>query len=84
MMATPARATMVLILCLLCCYAPVLSSAAAADFLKCLSAYESARVWGERYFGAANFKRLAITKGKTDPSDFFRNEQSIPPLVPRK
>ncbi|TVU01292.1 hypothetical protein EJB05_53255, partial [Eragrostis curvula] len=45
---------------------------------------ELGRVWGERYFGAANFKRLAITKGKADPGDYFRNEQSIPPLVPRK
>ncbi|KAK3130614.1 hypothetical protein QOZ80_6BG0495720 [Eleusine coracana subsp. coracana] len=49
-----------------------------------VSSYESGRVWGERYFGAANFKRLAVTKGKTDPGDFFRNEQSVPPLVPRK
>nr|CAB3468159.1 unnamed protein product [Digitaria exilis] len=41
-------------------------------------------VWGEKYFGAVNFKRLAITKGKADPGDYFRNEQSIPPIVPRK
>lgn len=42
--------------------------------------YEKARVWGEKYFGG-NFRRLAIVKGKVDPQNFFRNEQSIPPLV---
>ncbi|TVU08720.1 hypothetical protein EJB05_42132, partial [Eragrostis curvula] len=47
------------------------------------TAFDSARVWGEMYFGAANFERLAITKGKADPDDYFRNEQSIPPLVQR-
>ncbi|OEL32372.1 Inactive tetrahydrocannabinolic acid synthase [Dichanthelium oligosanthes] len=46
-----------------------------------VSSYDSGKVWGEKYFGAANFKRLAITKGKTDPGDYFRNEQSVPPLV---
>ncbi|KAL6603943.1 hypothetical protein ACP70R_044304 [Stipagrostis hirtigluma subsp. patula] len=49
-----------------------------------VTSFDSGRVWGEKYFGAANFKRLAITKGKIDPSDYFRNEQSVPPLVPRK
>ncbi|KAF8651999.1 hypothetical protein HU200_062939 [Digitaria exilis] len=49
-----------------------------------VTSYNSGRVWGEKYFGAANFKRLAITKGKADPGDYFRNEQSVPPLVPRK
>ncbi|ONK65748.1 uncharacterized protein A4U43_C06F520 [Asparagus officinalis] len=43
------------------------------------ASYEKARVWGEKYFGG-NFKRLAIVKGKVDPQNFFRNEQSIPPL----
>jgi len=28
-----------------------------------------------------NFKRLAKVKTKVDPLNFFRNEQSIPPLV---
>uniref|UniRef100_J3MEW1 FAD-binding PCMH-type domain-containing protein n=1 Tax=Oryza brachyantha TaxID=4533 RepID=J3MEW1_ORYBR len=45
------------------------------------TSYESGRVWGEKYFGAANFRRLALTKGKVDAGDYFRNEQSIPPLV---
>ncbi|KAG2606814.1 berberine bridge enzyme-like Cyn d 4 [Panicum virgatum] len=49
-----------------------------------VTSYDSGRVWGEKYFGAANLKRLAITKGKTDPGDYFRNEQSVPPLVPNK
>ncbi|PNT63632.1 hypothetical protein BRADI_4g18970v3 [Brachypodium distachyon] len=45
-----------------------------------LTAYESGRVWGERYF-MGNFRRLAAVKGKVDPGDYFRNEQSIPPLL---
>ncbi|RLN11653.1 Reticuline oxidase-like protein [Panicum miliaceum] len=40
-----------------------------------VTSYDSGRVWGDKYFGAANFKRLAITKGKLDPDDYFRNEQ---------
>lgn len=43
------------------------------------TSYETARVWGEAYF-KDNFERLAAVKAKVDPSDFFRNEQSIPPL----
>ncbi|TVU01295.1 hypothetical protein EJB05_53258, partial [Eragrostis curvula] len=38
------------------------------------------KVWGEKYFGA-NFQRLAAVKGMVDPTDYFRNEQSIPPLL---
>nr|CAB3481484.1 unnamed protein product [Digitaria exilis] len=45
--------------------------------------YAKARVWGEKYF-KGNFKRLAAVKSKVDPDDFFRNEQSIPPLLPLK
>ncbi|KAF0904998.1 hypothetical protein E2562_039422 [Oryza meyeriana var. granulata] len=41
-------------------------------------------VWGEKYFGDANFRRLALTKGKVDAGDYFRNEQSVPPLVTTK
>ncbi|GJN38597.1 hypothetical protein PR202_gb27655 [Eleusine coracana subsp. coracana] len=41
--------------------------------------YEGARAWGEKYF-KGNFERLAAVKAKLDPGDFFRNEQSIPPL----
>nr|XP_051198636.1 berberine bridge enzyme-like Cyn d 4 [Lolium perenne] len=41
--------------------------------------YVKARAWGEPYF-KANFERLAAVKAMVDPRDFFRNEQSIPPL----
>ncbi|CAN6163768.1 unnamed protein product [Urochloa humidicola] len=44
-----------------------------------VAAYEKARVWGETYF-RGNFERLAAVKAKVDPHNFFRNEQSIPPL----
>lgn len=44
------------------------------------SRYSNAKVWGEKYF-KGNFERLARIKGRVDPSDFFRHEQSIPPLV---
>ncbi|KAG2588738.1 hypothetical protein PVAP13_5NG232781, partial [Panicum virgatum] len=44
-----------------------------------VTSYEKAKVWGEKYF-KGNFKRLAAVKRKVDPDDFFRNEQSIPPL----
>ncbi|KAE8784598.1 inactive tetrahydrocannabinolic acid synthase-like [Hordeum vulgare] len=45
-----------------------------------VTTYESGRVWGEKYF-MGNFRRLATVKGKVDPGDYFRNEQSIPPLL---
>ncbi|KAM0902699.1 hypothetical protein ACQ4PT_019151 [Festuca glaucescens] len=48
-----------------------------------ITSFESGKVWGEKYFGG-NFKRLAVTKGKVDADDYFRNEQSVPPLVSRK
>ncbi|KAF8653762.1 hypothetical protein HU200_061878 [Digitaria exilis] len=48
-----------------------------------VTSYAKARVWGEKYF-KGNFKRLAAVKSKVDPDDFFRNEQSIPPLLPLK
>ncbi|KAF8694027.1 hypothetical protein HU200_038476 [Digitaria exilis] len=44
-----------------------------------VTTYESGRVWGEKYF-MGNFRRLAAVKGRVDPGDYFRNEQSIPPL----
>ncbi|GJN38602.1 hypothetical protein PR202_gb27660 [Eleusine coracana subsp. coracana] len=44
------------------------------------NSYEAGKVWGEKYF-KGNYRRLAIAKGKIDPDDYFRNEQSIPPLV---
>ncbi|XP_039822249.1 berberine bridge enzyme-like Cyn d 4 [Panicum virgatum] len=44
-----------------------------------VSSYSSGRVWAERYF-MGNYRRLAAVKAAVDPSDYFRNEQSIPPL----
>ncbi|KAG9438946.1 hypothetical protein H6P81_019111 [Aristolochia fimbriata] len=44
------------------------------------ASYSEARVWGEKYF-KNNFKRLALVKGMVDKDNFFRNEQSIIPLV---
>ncbi|KAK3432582.1 hypothetical protein EUGRSUZ_D00089 [Eucalyptus grandis] len=40
--------------------------------------YSGASVWGVKYF-KDNFKRLAIVKGRVDPENFLRSEQSIPP-----
>ncbi|XP_048560282.1 berberine bridge enzyme-like Cyn d 4 [Triticum urartu] len=45
-----------------------------------VTSYESAKVWGESYFGPENFKRLAKIKRKVDAGDYFRSEQSVPPL----
>ena len=42
------------------------------------TSYEQASTWGRSYFND-NFKRLVRVKTKVDPSNFFRNEQSIPP-----
>ncbi|MQM16416.1 hypothetical protein Taro_049373 [Colocasia esculenta] len=36
--------------------------------------------WGSQYY-LGNFKRLASVKGRVDGDNFFKNEQSIPPLV---
>uniref|UniRef100_A0A0D9WR32 FAD-binding PCMH-type domain-containing protein n=1 Tax=Leersia perrieri TaxID=77586 RepID=A0A0D9WR32_9ORYZ len=44
-----------------------------------VSTFESGKVWGEKYF-AGNFERLAAVKAAVDRTDYFRNEQSIPPL----
>ncbi|CAO2148907.1 unnamed protein product [Urochloa humidicola] len=44
-----------------------------------VSSYWSGRVWAEKYF-MGNYGRLAAVKATVDPSDYFRNEQSIPPL----
>lgn len=43
------------------------------------TSYLEASSWGRKYF-KGNFKRLAQVKSKVDPHNFFRNEQSIPPL----
>ncbi|XP_030502671.2 cannabidiolic acid synthase-like [Cannabis sativa] len=39
--------------------------------------YEQASVWGSKYY-KDNFKRLVYVKTNVDPTNFFRNEQSIP------
>ncbi|KAJ0042329.1 hypothetical protein Pint_18961 [Pistacia integerrima] len=43
------------------------------------TSFIEATVWGEKYF-KGNFKRLVRVKTKVDPDNFFRHEQSIPPL----
>ncbi|KAM3284612.1 berberine bridge enzyme-like 22 [Capsicum chacoense] len=44
------------------------------------TSYAQARIWGVKYF-KNNFDRLVKVKTKFDPTNFFRNEQSIPPLL---
>ncbi|CAM0907247.1 unnamed protein product [Alopecurus aequalis] len=44
-----------------------------------ITSFEAGRVWGEKYY-KGNFRRLAMAKAQIDPSDYFRSEQSIPPL----
>ncbi|KAF7120221.1 hypothetical protein RHSIM_Rhsim13G0169600 [Rhododendron simsii] len=44
------------------------------------TSYEQASIWGLKYYGIYNFKRLVHVKTKVDPGNFFRNEQSIPTL----
>lgn len=41
------------------------------------NAYKEGKVYGEKYF-KGNFDRLVDVKTKVDPTNFFRNEQSIP------
>ncbi|KAL2494151.1 FAD-binding Berberine family protein [Forsythia ovata] len=41
--------------------------------------FKQASVWGFKYF-KNNFRRLVRVKTEVDPYNFFRNEQSIPPL----
>ncbi|KAH6758866.1 FAD-binding Berberine family protein [Perilla frutescens var. frutescens] len=43
------------------------------------TSYVEASVWGMKYF-KNNFNRLVRVKTMVDPDNFFRNEQSIPPL----
>lgn len=43
--------------------------------------YSEAKSWGEMYF-KGNFEKLARVKYSADPANYFRNEQSIPPLAP--
>ncbi|KAK4347393.1 hypothetical protein RND71_033732 [Anisodus tanguticus] len=44
------------------------------------TSYAQARIWGMKYF-KNNFDRLVQVKTKVDPTNFFRNEQSVPPLL---
>ncbi|KAL8508121.1 hypothetical protein ACS0TY_018635 [Phlomoides rotata] len=46
------------------------------------TSYAQASVWGLKYF-KGNFDRLVRVKTVVDPKNFFRNEQSIPPLHSR-
>ncbi|KAI7750128.1 hypothetical protein M8C21_000988 [Ambrosia artemisiifolia] len=46
----------------------------------CSTSYKQSLRWGRKYF-KDNFKRLAMVKGIFDPTNFFCNEQSIPPLI---
>ncbi|CAA3008006.1 berberine bridge enzyme-like 13 [Olea europaea subsp. europaea] len=41
--------------------------------------FSEASLWGTKYF-KDNFNRLVKVKTKVDPDNFFRHEQSIPPL----
>jgi hypothetical protein len=43
------------------------------------TSYEKARIWGRKYFNN-NFDRLVHVKTLIDPTNFFKNEQSIPAL----
>ncbi|MFQ6627981.1 hypothetical protein Gotur_008025, partial [Gossypium turneri] len=44
------------------------------------TSYKQASNWGRKYF-KNNFDRLVYIKTKTDPKNFFKHEQSIPPLL---
>ncbi|XVE58567.1 hypothetical protein DITRI_Ditri04bG0179600 [Diplodiscus trichospermus] len=44
------------------------------------TSYAQASVWGRKYFGI-NFDILVKVKTMIDPENFFRHEQSIPPLL---
>ncbi|KAK9033045.1 hypothetical protein V6N11_018083 [Hibiscus sabdariffa] len=43
------------------------------------TSFIEASLWGSRYF-KDNFMRLVKVKTRVDPNNFFRHEQSIPPL----
>ncbi|KAL3522898.1 hypothetical protein ACH5RR_015732 [Cinchona calisaya] len=44
------------------------------------TSFIQASVWGSKYF-KNNFNRLVRIKSKVDPDNFFRHEQSIPPMA---
>ncbi|KAL0011963.1 hypothetical protein SO802_007071 [Lithocarpus litseifolius] len=43
------------------------------------TSHSQASIWGTKYF-KNNFERLVQVKTLVDPANFFRNEQSIPPV----
>ncbi|KAJ4702900.1 cannabidiolic acid synthase-like [Melia azedarach] len=43
------------------------------------TSFKQASIWGKKYF-KNNFNRLAHVKTIVDPGNFFKHEQSIPPL----
>ncbi|KAL7131193.1 hypothetical protein ABFS83_13G182000 [Erythranthe nasuta] len=45
-----------------------------------ITSFEQASEWGMKYF-KNNFDRLVRVKTTVDPTNFFRNEQSIPPYA---
>lgn len=45
-----------------------------------MTSYSKASIWGLKYF-KNNFERSVRVKTKFDPSNFFRNEQSIIPSL---
>ncbi|XVE58568.1 hypothetical protein DITRI_Ditri04bG0179700 [Diplodiscus trichospermus] len=45
------------------------------------TSYAQASIWGRKYF-KNNFDRLVHVKTKVDPENFFKNEQSVPPISP--
>ncbi|KAK2977070.1 hypothetical protein RJ640_017594 [Escallonia rubra] len=47
------------------------------------TSYAQASIWGFKYF-KKNFNRLVKVKTMVDPGNFFRNEQSIPPVSLRR
>ncbi|XVE81220.1 hypothetical protein DITRI_Ditri15bG0045400 [Diplodiscus trichospermus] len=46
------------------------------------TSYDEASIWGRKYF-KNNFDKLVHVKTMIDPENFFKHEQSIPPLVLR-
>ncbi|XP_015882553.3 tetrahydroberberine oxidase-like [Ziziphus jujuba] len=47
-----------------------------------VTSYTESNIWGIKYF-KNNFNRLVHVKTMVDPTNFFRHEQSIPPLSAR-
>ncbi|KAL6567235.1 hypothetical protein OROGR_000903 [Orobanche gracilis] len=46
------------------------------------NSYRKGEVYGVKYFKESNFHRLVKIKTRVDPDNLFRNEQSIPTLLP--